>query len=206
MTESPGQAAAETAFVELTVDAFCEQLASGAPTPGGGAAAALMAKLSASLVRMVCSHTVGRPKYAAVEGRVREMRSEAEALGRKAGELMDADAEAFRRVSAAFKLGKDDPARIEALNTACKLATIVPLEVMRACASLAELGGEIFRSGNQTLSNDARAAVTAAEAAAQISAGNVLANLPFITEAGWAASAAAEADELLGRILAARPA
>src|SRR5579862_5615714 len=67
------------------------RLGSAEPTPGGGAAAALLAKLGASLVQMVGRHTVGRPKYAAIEGKVQAAIDEAERLDARAGELMDAD-------------------------------------------------------------------------------------------------------------------
>jgi methenyltetrahydrofolate cyclohydrolase len=128
------------------------------------------------------------------------MVAEAEALGRRAGELMDADAAAFEGVSAAFRLAKGDPAREAAVSDACRLATDVPLEVMRACARLAELAAEAYRDGNRTLRNDARAALLTAQTAAHISAGNVRANQPFIADAAWGERATVEASQLLARI------
>jgi len=187
-------------FAALSIEDFCAQLGSDQPTPGGGAAAALVAKLAASLVQMVGRHTLGRPQYAAVEARVQAIVGEAETLSRRAAELMDADAEAYGQVSAAFKIARDDPGRPAAVSAACVRATEVPAEVMRLCARLAEVAVDLFREGNQSLSGDARAALLAAQAAAEISAGNVRANRPFIADAVWAGTAAAEADELLARI------
>jgi formiminotetrahydrofolate cyclodeaminase len=191
-------------FAGLTIDEFAARLGSGEPTPGGGAAAALMAALAAALVQMVGRHTAGRPKYAAVEARVRAVIGEAERLGRRAAELMDADAEAYGAVSAAFKLPKDGAGRAAAVSAACVRATDVPLEVMRLCGRLSELAVELFREGNQSLAGDARAALLAAQAAAEISLGNVRANQPFIEDRQWAQQAAAEAARVQARIRALR--
>lgn len=184
----------------LSVDDFAARLGSNEPTPGGGAAAALVAKLAAALVQMVANHTLGRPKYAAVEERMRAIAAEAERLGRRAGELMDADAEAFAGVTAAFKLPQVDIARPAAIGAACQVATEVPLEVLRMAAGVAGLAGEVARTGNHTLASDAYAALSAARAAAEMSIGNVRANRPFIPDHSWADRAAAEAAELLAGI------
>ena len=43
-----------------TIGKFLDDLASEAPTPGGGGAAALSGALGAALVSMVCNLTIGR--------------------------------------------------------------------------------------------------------------------------------------------------
>jgi formiminotetrahydrofolate cyclodeaminase len=187
-------------FASLAVEDFCAALGSGEPTPGGGAAAALLAKLSASLVQMVARHTLGRPKYAHLEARMQAIVAQAEDLSAQAGGLMDADAEAFQAVAAAFKLARTDPGREQAVSAAAMRATEAPLLVMRAAARLAELGAELFRDGNQTLTGDARAALLLAQTAAEVSSGNVRANQPFIQDQAWAAAAADEAERLLAAI------
>ena len=45
-----------------TLQSFLDALASNAPAPGGGAAAALMGATGAALVSMVCNLTLGKPK------------------------------------------------------------------------------------------------------------------------------------------------
>ncbi|HLY67627.1 MAG TPA: cyclodeaminase/cyclohydrolase family protein [Chloroflexota bacterium] len=191
-------------FAALTIDDFGARLGSAEPTPGGGAAAALLAKLGASLVQMVGRHTVGRPKYAAIEGKVQAAIDEAERLDARAGELMDADGDAYAGVSAAFKLPKEEAGRARALSAACVQASKVPLEVMRLSARVGELALELFREGNQSLSGDARAALLMAQTAAEISLGNVRANQPFIEDAHWAQEAAAEAGQMRAHIAALR--
>ncbi len=187
-------------FAQLSIEDFCRRLGSGEPTPGGGAAAALLAKISAALAQMVARHTLGRPRYAPVEGRMQAIVAEAEDLARRAGQLMDEDAAAFLGLSEAFNLPRTDPARDQTVDRACRRATEVPLEVMRLAARLAELGAELDRDGNQTLANDARAALLLARTAAEVSAGNVRANQPFLADPAWAAQALREAEDLLARI------
>ncbi len=54
-------------YPKTQIDAFLEKLASSAPEPGGGAAAALTAATGAALVSMVANLTIGKEKYAAVQ-------------------------------------------------------------------------------------------------------------------------------------------
>src|SRR2546430_12980957 len=70
----------EGIVAEETIAHFLDELASGAPTPGGGAAAALEAALGAALVSMVCHLTIGREKYRAYEQTMIEARATAEEL------------------------------------------------------------------------------------------------------------------------------
>ena len=46
-------------MTDMTVRAFSEKLASNAPAPGGGSAAALSGALGAALISMVCRLTQG---------------------------------------------------------------------------------------------------------------------------------------------------
>src|SRR5438132_4381430 len=65
-----------------TLDGWLEELAGGAPVPGGGSAAALAGALAAALVAMVARLTTGRTAYAAGQERVAALLDEAEALER----------------------------------------------------------------------------------------------------------------------------
>ena len=54
---------------------FVEVLASDAPAPGGGGAAALVGAIGTALGNMVGSLTVGKKKYAAVEAEIIELKA-----------------------------------------------------------------------------------------------------------------------------------
>jgi len=54
-------------ITERPVDTFLDELASGAPTPGGGSAAAIMGAMGAALISMVCNVTIGKKGHESVE-------------------------------------------------------------------------------------------------------------------------------------------
>ena len=56
-----------------TVKGFLDALASDAPTPGGGAVAALSGATGAALISMVCNLTIGKKGYEEAEERMRWM-------------------------------------------------------------------------------------------------------------------------------------
>ena len=92
----------ENSFANDSVREFLMKLGSGAPTPGGGAAASLSSAMGASLLMMVANHTIGKAKYAEYEELNKRVRDEAEILLERFIAGMDKDAEAFKAVSGAF--------------------------------------------------------------------------------------------------------
>ena len=117
-------------LTDMTVRAFSEKLASNAPAPGGGSAAALSGALGAALISMVCRLTQGKEKYAEFESLVMDTVT-------KSDELMNAllggiqkDTNVFDGVIAAFGLPKgtdaEKAARGEAIQKAYKEAIVSP--------------------------------------------------------------------------------
>ena len=47
-------------ITDASIESFLDDLADGAPTPGGGSAAAIMGAMAAALVSMVCNVTLGK--------------------------------------------------------------------------------------------------------------------------------------------------
>src|SRR5207248_6890757 len=66
-----------------------------------------------SLVTMVARLTVGRKAYAAVERRAAEVLTAADTLRAELRRLVDDDAAAYAKVSAAYRIPKDDATRSE---------------------------------------------------------------------------------------------
>lgn len=175
-------------YPELSVRQFLDRLASSAPEPGGGAAAALAGALAAALVGMVANLTVGKEKFAAVEEEMRRVRDDAAALRARLLEAIDRDAEAFRRVMEAYRLprGTDEEraARREATRAALRQAAEVPAEVVALCGEVAALSQIAAAQGNPQVLSDAAVAAVMAEAAAASAALNVRINLAGLGGAG----------------------
>lgn len=167
-------------LAELSLKEYLARLGSEAPTPGGGSAAALVGALAASLGRMVCALTQGRPKFAAVEEQVRQLASRFTRAAAMLQHLVDEDAAAYGELSAAFKLAKDDPARGERVAAAAGLAAAVPLETMTISRQVWHDLRRLESVGNLMLKPDVLAGQHLALAAANAAEANVRANLPFL--------------------------
>ncbi len=167
---------------ELPIGVFLERLASSAPTPGGGAAAALAGALAAALGEMVCRLTVGKPRFAAVEPRVLELTARFERARRLLESLMEEDAAAYQELSAAFKRDKGDPQRGELIAQAAAIAATVPLESAILAQRLESDLNELAGIGNPNLAADVTAALALARAGREGAVANVRANLPFLRE------------------------
>ena len=74
---------------------FIDELASAAPTPGGGGAASYVGAVASALASMVGNLTVGKKTYAAVEDDVRATLERLALLRNKLLALIESDAQAF---------------------------------------------------------------------------------------------------------------
>ena len=79
-------------LMNLSCEAFLEDLAGSAPAPGGGGAAAVVGAAGAALGNMVGSLTIGKKKYAAVEADILILNRRAAALRKRLEGLAQADA------------------------------------------------------------------------------------------------------------------
>ena len=180
-------------LAKTSLEEFTARLASGAPTPGGGSAAALAGALSASLIQMVCDLTLGRDKYREHEEPVRQIRQKAEALHRNLLALVDRDADAYDGVMAAIRMPKETErekaARKEAMGRANLFATETPMATAEGCVTLLGLAGALVGRSNTNALSDAGTAAMLAYAGLRGGAMNVRINLSGIGDAGHAAKA-----------------
>jgi len=171
---------------DQAIGTWLEALASSAPAPGGGAAAALSAAIGAALIEMVCNLTIGRPRYAAHEALMREALARATTLRRRALGLAAADARAFGAVTDAYRLPKETDeqarARAERIQEALIGATEVPLETAALAAEVVQLAGRIVDGANVNALADIAAAAAAARAALETALVNVEANLAALPD------------------------
>ena len=185
-----------------TLDGWLDELAGGAPVPGGGSAAALAGALAAALVAMVARLTIGRKAYAGagVQQRVAEILAEAEALRAQLRRLVDDDAAAYAKVSAAYRLPKDDPRRTRAADEALVGAAQTPLAMARGAARLLALAREIGTIGNRNAHSDALVAAALARAALDGATENVRVNVQSLSEPGLGRSLLDEAEGLVRQV------
>ncbi|GAA3434702.1 cyclodeaminase/cyclohydrolase family protein [Kutzneria kofuensis] len=171
---------------EQTIGGWLDELASGAPAPGGGAVAAMHAAMAAGLVSMVCELTVGRPKYAEHEPTMREVLALAGERRQAAVELAEADAEAFTAVTAAYRLPKatdeEKAARTAAIQEALVKAADVPLRTAALAGEVLELARRIRPGANVNVLSDVAVAAVSARAAMQAAAVNVAVNRASMTD------------------------
>ena len=161
---------------------WLDALASSAPAPGGGAAAALEAALGAALVEMFCNLTVGRPAYAEHEELMASARDRAHVLRAEAIGLAAEDAAAFQAVIDAYKLPRDDSARHEAIQAALAVAADVPRRTAAVASEVIDIAGRVAPLGNVNVVSDAAAAAASARAALQIALLNIDANTASIED------------------------
>jgi len=185
-----------------TLDGWLDDLAGGAPVPGGGSAAALAGALAAALVAMVARLTIGRKAYAGVQQRVAEILAEADALRTQLRRLADDDAAAYAKVSTAYRLPKSDPRRTRAADEALIGAAQTPLAMARGAARLLALANEIGTIGNRNAHSDAKVGEALARAALAGAVENVRVNVASLSEPGLGKSLLEEADRLEGDVRA----
>lgn len=192
-----------SSFSDMTLGEFIEQAASGSPTPGGGAIAALVGALGGTMAAMAANFTVGKPKYAQYEAMMREAIEELNTLIGQLREAVDEDARAFSKISEAYRLpnesDEEKSARKQAVNEALAAAMQVPMTVLRRCCKLVELLPTLAGASNSNLLSDVEVAGIMVEAAARAAMTNILVNSRQLQGAGIRTTER-EAEEILQKV------
>jgi methenyltetrahydrofolate cyclohydrolase len=189
-----------TDFTQMTIADFLALLASEAPTPGGGTAAALAGAMGSGLAEMVSTLTLSKEKYAAAHAVVRPI-AEAAALAREEFmKLAREDADAYDAVVAARRLPKATEeqmrVRAERLEAANRRATEVPMRTARAAERLLAALPELAEKGNPNAASDAGAAALLLESAVEGALLNVGINLSGVSDASFVARMQRETADL----------
>ena len=185
----------------MRVDAFLDGLASGAPTPGGGAAAALAGAAAAALVAMVARVTVargasgsGRDRVRAIAMRVAPVARSADRLRRRFTVLVARDADAFGAVLAARRRASGrSHSRVQ---RALRGATEVPLEVARKSADVLALGAALAPRARLSTAADLGTAAALEAAALEAGALTARANLDDLEDRAFITRSARELERL----------
>jgi formiminotetrahydrofolate cyclodeaminase len=188
-------------ITQRPLEAFLDELASGAPTPGGGSAAAIMGAMGAALISMVCNVTIGKKGHEAVESEMKSVRDESEKLRARLTAMVAEDVAAFDALMAAYRLPKageeDRSRRADAIQSSLLAATETPLACARACAEVVALSKRAGEKGYAGVISDAGVGVLAANTALRSAALNVYINAPSLKDRAFADAATAELERLL---------
>ena len=188
-------------LTQLSCEDFLSQLASKAPAPGGGGAAALVGAAGAALGNMVGSLTTGKKKYAAVEEKIQALNAKAETLRKELEALVQEDAEAFAPLAAAYGLPKDTPEQAadkeRVMETALTRAALVPIKIMQKCLEGITLAYSYAVDGSTMAISDAGCAAVLCKAALQAASLNVFVNTKLMTNREFATALEHTAEQLL---------
>ena len=192
-------------LAELKTAEFVDLLASDAPAPGGGSAAALEGALGAALTAMVCGLTVGKKKYAEFQELAEEAQKKATDLKVRFVDVMDRDTEAFNVVSAAFGMPKatdeEKAARSAAIQKGLEGCTKTPFEMMELAVETLELTASILGKSNDSAASDLGVSALSLRAAIQGAWLNVLINIGSLKNKELAEDYRAKGEALLARAL-----
>ena len=155
---------------------FVEVLASDAPAPGGGGAAALVGAIGTALGNMVGSLTVGKKKYAAVEAEIIDLKAKCDALQKELLDQVEADEINFVPLAKAYGIPKDNPDREKILEEATLVACSTPMKIMELCCQAIEYIAVFAEKGSRLAVSDAGCAAVCCKAGLQAASLNVFIN------------------------------
>ncbi|TMI21467.1 glutamate formimidoyltransferase [Candidatus Bathyarchaeota archaeon] len=162
---------------------FSEEVASKKSTPGGGSVSAYMGALAAGLLCMVAQITLRKKEPPPGAEKLNDVVKEGEALRQKLLRLVVEDTEAFDLVMRAFKLPKDQPeTRKKAIEESTIKASEIPLSTLDCSVKVLRLAHEVAEKGSTNALSDVVTAVSAARAAVEGAASNVLINLAGLSD------------------------
>ena len=166
-------------LVDLTIKGFLAETAGSAPVPGGGSISALNGAIATALTEMVANLTIGKKKYADVEGQMRTIATEAAIIRERLIRDIDRDTE-----------------RSRVIQDATKQATMVPMEVAEEIASVMETIIYVAHKGNRNAVTDACVAMMTARTCVLGALLNVRINLTSIKDEAFVKRMSEKADFL----------
>jgi glutamate formiminotransferase len=163
------------------VQPFLEQLAAPTAAPGGGSASAAAGAMAAGLATMVAAMSRGKKAYAAYEHELTVALKELSTLRQCLESAIDEDSASYEAVVAAYKLAKKPESTpeqgAEAIATALRGATSVPLTVAQCAAHVGEVAAGLRSKTNPRMASDLTVALLLSRAALEGALANVEINL-----------------------------
>lgn len=176
---------------DMTIEMYCELLASDEPTIGGGTAAAISGAMGASLVMMVANLSIGKKKYAQHEEVFTDVLGKMRDIQQLLLDKADEDKASFEAVMQAFRLPKSDDEEIntrnQAIENATKTAILVPLSVAMWAIEVVKSAIIVIEYGNINARSDGLVGAQLASTSFNSAMYNVKTNLSSISDVGFVA-------------------
>ncbi len=190
----------EKKLVDMTLSSFVWKTSSEAPVPGGGSVSASMGAMGAALGTMVANLSSHKRGW---DERWEEFAAWAEKgvkMQKRLLELVDEDTDAYTEIMKAYELPKksedEKAARSIAIENATKLASLIPLTVMREAFKNFELLEQMVMTGNPNSVTDAAVGVLATRACIRGAFLNVRINVAALKDREFADSLVREGSEI----------
>ena len=180
--------------IRAGVEPFIEQLAAPTATPGGGSAAAAAGAMAAGLGAMVATMSRSKKAYLQHESQLSEAISRLARLREELKLSIDADAESFTQVMAAYRKAKESASADGMVDTALKQATSVPLEVAENAKEVLGIVDSLFPITSPNMKSDLLTGAALARAAIEGALSNVEVNLESLKDIEFAAQARSRAN------------
>ena len=177
---------------------FIEQLAAPTATPGGGSASAVAGAMAAALGSMVAGMSRGKKAYAQYEPQLSQAISRLGQLREELKAGIDADAESYNQVLAAYKQAKTSPDGDVLIDSALKGATLVPFEIASKAREVAGVVESLRPITSPAMVSDLTVAAALAQAAMRGALSNVEINLDSIKDAKFVADVRSKVAGLQG--------
>ncbi len=172
--------------IRAGVEPFIEQLAAPTAAPGGGSAAAAAGAMAAGLANMVATMSRGKKAYVQYEGQLSAAIAGLSQVREELKASIDADAEAFKLVMAAYKQAKEAADGEGIINAALRQATTVPLGVAERAREVSRIANSLFPITNPNMKSDLTTAIALAGAAIEGAVANVEINLDSMKDEAFA--------------------
>ena len=181
---------------------FVEVLASDAPAPGGGGAAALVGAIGTALGNMVGSLTVGKKKYADVQDEILALKAKCDDLQKQLLDQVEADEVNFLPLAKAYGIPKDDPNRDKVMEEATIIACSTPMHIMELCCEAIDAIAVFAAKGSRLAVSDAGCGAVCCKAALQAASLNVFINTKSLKNRDVAEEMNSKANQMLSKYCA----
>ena len=168
---------------EQGAELFLDALSSDKPTPGGGAAAAMVGAMGCALLLMAIGTTLKR-KNTPESHKVllKQWQEKFSSYQNELKDLMQKDAQSYASYRAAYQLPPDDSSREKALQQALLTATNVPAEIASLCRAILKVIGDLEPLIAPVILSDVRCACHLLKSGCSCGIENVRINLKGLTD------------------------